>query len=326
MRPAAGLPPPFPATSGSRPARVQSFPNLSSITQANSPPAATNLNPSPSLPPSSSLFPSPHPTTAFSFLSSQPRAPITSPSPVQHVPQPRFHSFEHNGAEDEEEEKPSSPQMMPAAAAGSTSPLLASQPQRSPEASPPSSSSSLSPQRSRSPGTLSFSEKRKLGKEAAKEAAVGGDTAGGDLQPQPAPQQAHGTSRWHSWRRLLRQCWSGLLSWHESKAFWLCLYSVALLLTSVGNSIYFKKMINKMENYVYFLNQFTTVMSAHTRSQTAASTRDDPLLTAAAVWLFCLLSPALCSASLLSSSLPSGISFSSPTASLTRCTARSRHR
>ncbi len=249
MRPAAALPPVLPAAAGSRPGRVQSFPNLTNISQANSPPAPAELHPLPPLPPSYSLAPSPPTTSAFTFPTSQPRVPVLSPSPVQHVPRPRFHSFELGGAEEEDEEKPSSPQLMPAAAA-STSPLLASQPQRSPDASPHSNSNS--PQRSQSPGTLSFSEKRKLAKEAAKDAAA-----------KPAKQQRpHAPTRWDSWRRWLQHSWAGLHALHETKAFWLCVYSAALLLTSVGNSIYFKKMINKMENYVYFLNQFTTVMSA----------------------------------------------------------------
>jgi drug/metabolite transporter (DMT)-like permease len=44
----------------------------------------------------------------------------------------------------------------------------------------------------------------------------------------------------------------------SSKGLLLAIYSALCLITSVGNSIYFKKMINHMENHVYFLNQLTS--------------------------------------------------------------------
>lgn len=46
----------------------------------------------------------------------------------------------------------------------------------------------------------------------------------------------------------------------ESKNFVIGIYSVLLLFSSVGNSIFNKKMTNAMPNYPYFLSQFTTLV------------------------------------------------------------------
>ena len=75
----------------------------------------------------------------------------------------------------------------------------------------PTTSTSTSPLLRGSGGLQSFSEKRRLGK---------------------GKEERHG--RWERWKRRLRQLYGG-------PEFWVVVYSVFLLLTSVGNSIYFKK-------------------------------------------------------------------------------------
>ena len=146
---------------------------------------------------------------------------------------------------------------------------------------------------------------------------------------------------WEQWKKRLRQAVQG-------PQFWLVIYSIALLVTSVGNSLYFKKvdtlthgplsssaqvvvvwsahpllsvlcgveqMLNKMENYVYFLNQFTTIMSA-SLSHLLHSPADcflDLSLTC------CRLRCVFRAASRRSSSRPCGISSTSRTASPKKC-------
>ena len=93
---------------------------------------------------------------------------------------------------------------------------------------------------------MKFSEKRKLAREQAKAAGgaahLSAHSTAADEHAQPHTEDA-GKGLVAKWRRRF-------LRFYHSKAFWLVLYSVLLLVTSVGNSIAFKKMINKMENYV----------------------------------------------------------------------------
>ena len=77
----------------------------------------------------------------------------------------------------------------------------------------------MSPGLSRSTGFQAYGEKKRLAKEAARE------------------------GRWERWRRAVRE-------WMSGPAFWVAMYSAALLLSSVGNSLAFKKMINRMEKSV----------------------------------------------------------------------------
>ena len=175
--------------------RVQSFPDMSKQQRAAPPieplqqrdstrsfPTAASLS-SPASPASlrSSNLP-PHPTVSIS-----------------HVPRPRFNSFSHHGEDDNREAERQH-------VAFSTYSSSAIPPRISPSLSPGTSPSGQSPLLGRSPGALSFNEKRKIAREQAKEAKAAAVSSSSpspivdghiDQHRAAAPRMVH----WAAWRQ-----------------------------------------------------------------------------------------------------------------------------
>ena len=186
---------------------------------------------------------------------------------ISHVPRPRFHSFSHNhNAEDDDTDGNHPVAFSASASSSSPSPTIPSAHSLTSPSVSPGTSPSQSPLLGRSPNLLSFSEKRKIAKEQAKEAEalrVAGASASltANHRNNTTNTNKHNNNQSNTAKSVHYAPWRQRLStWYHSNSFWVAVYSLLLLLTSVGNSIAFKKMINKMENYVYFLNQFTTVV------------------------------------------------------------------
>ena len=220
---------------------MQSFPDMSKQQRAVPP---IDLQQQPRDPPRAS-------SPAASLLSAPGSPALRSSNPppqsavaISHVPRPRFNSFSHHEDDDDREVRPHHVVTF----STSASPASSVPPRMSPSPSPGTSPSGQSPLLGRSPGALSFSEKRKIAREQAKAAASSTSSSSSSSTARDQHSSQHdGTAStrvdWAVWRQRLT-------SWYHGSGFWLVLYSVLLLVTSVGNSISFKKMINKMENYV----------------------------------------------------------------------------